>query len=154
MSTGQARPLKWRKVFKVVHGLSHPSVRATKQLLTTKFVWNGMQRDVGNWAKQCIACQSSKIQTHIKATLNKITVSKDSFNHIHVELVGLPSKGYTICSPSWSFLLMAIPLIDTSAASCAQALIFYWNWSTIWHVIWQRSSIYIAPVDMQPFYAY
>ena len=100
MSTGQARPLKWRKVFKVVHGLSHPSVRATKQLLTTKFVWNGMQRDVRNWAKQCIACQSSKIQTHIKATLNKITVSKDSFNHIHVELVGLPSKGYTICSPS------------------------------------------------------
>ena len=69
-STGHARlivPARWRRqVFDIVHGLSHPSVRTTRKLVFNKFVWNGLQRQVGTWAKHCIACQSSKVQAHIR----------------------------------------------------------------------------------------
>ena len=46
MSTGHPRPIvpaTWRrKVFDIVHGLSHPSVHSTRKLIAAKFVWNGL----------------------------------------------------------------------------------------------------------------
>ena len=51
MSTGKARPLvpiSWRRqIFDTIHGLSHPSVRATRKLISIKFVWNGLQKQIG-----------------------------------------------------------------------------------------------------------
>ncbi|KAK3893071.1 hypothetical protein Pcinc_003064 [Petrolisthes cinctipes] len=53
VSTGRPRP--WipsslrRHVFNLIHGLSHPSRRATTQLLTQKFIWHKISRDAGNW---------------------------------------------------------------------------------------------------------
>ena len=42
-STGRSRPVvpaSWRcRVFDTLHGLSHPSVRVTRQLITRRFVW-------------------------------------------------------------------------------------------------------------------
>ena len=76
-STGQPRPIipvGWRrKVFDLVHGLSHPSVRATRQLMANKFVWHGLRKQVGLWAKACIPCQTSKVQRHIRAPLENST---------------------------------------------------------------------------------
>ena len=101
MSTGHARPIVpagWkRRIFDLIHGLSHPSIRTTRKLVATKFVWKGLQKEVGIWAKQCIACQSSKIQTHIRAPLEKFSVPQRRFDHIHVDLVGPlpPSNGFT-----------------------------------------------------------
>lgn len=47
-STGHARPIvpaDWRcQVFDLVHGLSHPSVRATRKLIASKLIWNGLQK--------------------------------------------------------------------------------------------------------------
>ncbi len=135
VSTGRARPLvptSWkRQVFDLVHGLSHPSVRSTRKLIANKFVWNGLQKQVGIWAKQCIACQAAKIQTHIRAPLEMFRVPRRRFDHIHVDLVGPlpPSNGYTHLftiidhSSRWP---EAIPLGNTSAASCAQALVAHW----------------------------
>ena len=63
-STGQARPVvpvSWRrKVFDLIHGLSHPSIRATRKLISSKFIWKGMNSQVGSWAKTCVQCQSSR----------------------------------------------------------------------------------------------
>ena len=104
-STGCPRPLvpaSWRRqVFDLFHGLSHPSVRTTRKFITARFVWNGLQKQIGIWAKQCIACQASKIQTHIKGPLGKFSVPKRHFDHIHMDLVGPlpPSNGFTHCSP-------------------------------------------------------
>ena len=135
VSTGQPRPIvptSWRrKVFDSVHGLSHPSVRSTRKLIASKFIWNGLQKQVGLWAKQCVACQSAKIQTHVKAPLEKFEVPQRRFDHIHVDLVGPlpPSNGFTHLftiidhTSRWP---EAIPLSNTSAASCAQALVSHW----------------------------
>ena len=80
----------WRRqVFDLVHGLFHPSVRATRKLISSKFIWNGLQKQVGVCATQGIPCQSSKIQKHIRAPLEKFSVPHRQFDHIHVDLVGL-----------------------------------------------------------------
>ena len=91
MSTGCPRPIvpaSWRcQVFDLIHSLSHPSVRTTRKLVANKFIWNGLQKQIGTWAKQCIACQSSKVQAHIRAPLEKFSVPHRWFDHIHVDLV-------------------------------------------------------------------
>jgi IS30 family transposase len=125
-------PQNWRlSVFNAVHGLSHPSVRLTKKMVADKFVWFGMRRDVGRFAKACIACQQSKVQTHVAAPLQRFPDSAARFDHIHVDLVGpLPScHGNTFLftivdrATRWP---EAIPLPDSQAATCARALIGHW----------------------------
>ena len=91
-STGNTRPVvpaPWRRqVFDLIHGLSHPSIRTTRKIIASKFVWNGMQKQVGDWAKACIPCQSSKIHRHIKAPLEQFGIPHRCFDHIHVDIVG------------------------------------------------------------------
>lgn len=96
--------------------------------MSQKFVWKGIQKQVGLWAKQCVACQSA---THVKAPLAPFPVPHRRFDHIHVDLVGPlpPSQG---CS----YLLTVIdrftrwpeviPLSDITADECARALLFHW----------------------------
>ena len=133
MSAGYARPIvpaDWRrKVFDLVYGLSHPSVRTTRKLISSKFVWKGLQKQVGMSAKQCVACQSSKVQRHIKSPLHNFGVPERRFDHIHVDLVGpLPPSNrsshlLTIvdCFSRWPEAIN-----DTTSMGCAQVLINHW----------------------------
>ncbi len=112
----------------MIHNISHPSIRSTRKLVTDKFVWKGIQKDVGAWAKPCIPCQLSKIQTHTKPPLVIFPVPRHRFDYIHVGLLP-PSQGYThlftiidrFCR--WPGV---IPLTDITSHSCAQTLIFHW----------------------------
>ena len=135
VSTGNPRPvvpLDLRKqVFEAVHNLSHPGVRTTQRLVAQKFVWNGLKKQVGEWAKQCLPCQRAKITTHVRAPLQKIEVPERRFDHIHVDLVGplQPSQGYThifTIVDRFTRWPEAIPVSDTSAMSCARTLVFHW----------------------------
>eukprot|EP00731_Ephydatia_muelleri_P021797 Em0014g388a len=134
-STGQARPVvpvSWRrKVFDLIHGLSHPSIRATRKLISSKFIWKGMNSQVGSWAKTCVQCQSSKIHTHIKSPLETFNVPHRRFDHIHVDLVGplAHSDGFThllTIVDRFSRWPEAVPLNDISTVACARALIYHW----------------------------
>ena len=121
ISSGRPRPLvpdTWqRTVFDDVHDLSHPSIRATKQLVAATFVWPGLRKQVGIWAKTCLRCQAAKVHRHI--------------DHIHVDIVGpLPP------SQNYRYLLTvvdrftrwpgAIPLVDAQTTTCAKALALHW----------------------------
>ncbi|XP_050689003.1 uncharacterized protein LOC126981608 [Eriocheir sinensis] len=92
VSTGQPRPIipaVWRRrVFDIVHNLAHPSIRATKALMATKFMWHGLHKQVGNWARSCIPCQTSKIQRHTKAPPQSFAPPDRRLDHIHVDIVG------------------------------------------------------------------
>ena len=61
VSTGRPRPVVpssfRRQVFEAIHSLLHPSIRSTKKLIASKFVWFGVRRQVGLWAHACIPCQ-------------------------------------------------------------------------------------------------
>ena len=118
-------------MFDVLHGLSHPSVRATRRLVADKFVWHGLRKQVGLWAKACIACPTSKVQRHIRAPLETFQVPHRRFDHIHVDLVGPlpPSNGFThllTVVDRFTRWPEAIPLSNTSALTCAQALVSQW----------------------------
>jgi cleavage and polyadenylation specificity factor subunit 1 len=135
VSTGHARPIvpaSWRRrVFEAIHNLSHPSIRATRTLVGSKFVWHGLHKQVGAWAKTCITCQTAKIHRHVKAPLDVFKVPHRRFDHINVDIVGPlpPSQGYT-----YLFTIVdrftrwpeAIPMKDISTITCARALVSQW----------------------------
>ncbi len=76
VSTGKQRPVvpkSWhRRIFDAIHNLSHPGVRATCKLVTSKFVWHGVAKEVKEWAKTCLDCQRAKVQRHIRAPVTAI----------------------------------------------------------------------------------
>ena len=63
VSTGHNQPYltaKFRReVFSNLHGLGHPSHRATKPLINTRFVWHGMNIDNARWCRTCKGCQTA-----------------------------------------------------------------------------------------------
>ena len=57
-----------------MHDLSHSLVHTTRKLISVKFVWNGLQKQVGIWAKQCICCQTSQRFRHTSSPLLRSSV--------------------------------------------------------------------------------
>ncbi|XP_070171491.1 uncharacterized protein, partial [Polyergus mexicanus] len=49
-----------RRIFDVVHGLSHPSSRSICKLIQQKFIWPTMKKDIKEWARSCLPCQRAK----------------------------------------------------------------------------------------------
>ena len=131
-STGTARPVvpsSWRRVvFDAIHGLAHPGIRTSRKMVAARFVWHGMNKEVGLWAKTCVPCQRSKVQRHVITPLEHGQLPDRRFQRLHVDIVGPlpPSRGMT-----YLFTIIdrytrwpeAIPMADATAASCARALI-------------------------------
>jgi transposase InsO family protein len=120
-----------RRVFASVHGMAHPGIRATRRLISSRWVWRGMAKDIGDWCRDCQDCQRGKVTRQHKAPLEPIAIPERRFSHIHVDLVGpLPSsEGVTNLltvidrSTRW---LEAIPLQSTTATAVADALVAGW----------------------------
>lgn len=134
-STGRPRP--WiptayrRKIFEMVHGLSHPSRRATANLLKKKFIWHSIAKDAKTWARACHACQRAKIHRHTESGVGTFQQPKRRFSHIHVDVVGPlpPSEGcrylFTIVDRSTRWP-EAVPMKEATTDSCVSALLSQW----------------------------
>ena len=76
MSTGTICPVvpdqlqRTCSIFEHLHLLSHLGIRALQHLVTTRYVWPGINKNVRWWAKTCIRCQQSKIYLHIITPLS------------------------------------------------------------------------------------
>ena len=135
VSLGHPRPIVprtfQRQVFEAIHNLAHPGRKSTVKLVANKFVWHSVKKQVNKWAQECLACQTSKIQSHVRSSVIKIPVPAKKFSHIHVDLVGSfpPSEGFTHlltiidCTTRWP---EAIPMVQTSTKDCAIAFIRHW----------------------------
>ena len=135
VATGVPRPLvpaeMRREVFDLVHGLLHPGKSATVKIMTSKFVWHGISKDVRAWARGCIGCQTAKVHRHNWAPLHKFERASTRFAHVHVDLVEpLPaSKGYThllTVIDRFTQWPEAIPLNQTDAAAIGRAFAMHW----------------------------
>ena len=90
VSTGHNRPYLTakfrRKVFSSLHGLGHPSHRATKPLINTRFVRHGMHIDIARWCRTCKGCQTAKVSRHNTPVYGKFTEPTERFDHVHVDI--------------------------------------------------------------------
>ncbi len=87
--------------FDHLHSVAHPDLRATRRLISSRFVWKGLSTDVTAWA--CLHCKWAKIHHQVQVLLQHIPVPTGSFSHIQLDLVGpTPLKqrpgGSAICS--------------------------------------------------------
>ncbi|GBN04607.1 hypothetical protein AVEN_76911-1 [Araneus ventricosus] len=135
ISTGKARPYvpeKFRcRVFEMLHGLSHPGVKATTNLIKQRFVWKSVNKDVQEWCKFCIPCQESKIHRHTKSPLGLFKLPNARFNHVHIDVVGplLLSKGYNFvltCIYRFSRWPEAFLMCNQLAETVAQTMYTGW----------------------------
>ena len=135
VSTGHIRPYvteKFRKqVFSNLHGLGHPSHRATKPLINTRFVWHGMNIDIAKWCRSCKGCQTAKISRHNKPVFGKFDEPTERFDHIHIDIVGpLPyADGFRYlltCVDRFTHWPEAIPLVDIRTETVTDAFFSGW----------------------------
>jgi hypothetical protein len=98
-STGTFRhivPVSLRRaVFDKLHGVSHPGIRATKRLISSRYVWKGLSTDVATWSRECLKCQSSKVTKHVSLSPQHILVPARRFAHINLDIVGPTCQGYS-----------------------------------------------------------
>ena len=118
------------KVFSALHSLSHPGIRGSRRLISSRFVWRGLANDVRDYCRACLHCQRAKVLRHVRLHPEKIDVPFRRFSHVHVDLVGpLPSShGFTYlltCVDRSTRWPEVIPLVGISAAECASAM-FPW----------------------------
>lgn len=87
-------PLNLRKtIFDKLHNIAHPGISATRKLITKRYFWPNMSKELNTWSKQCLNCQKSKIFIHTKSSVKKIDIPKERFEHIHrtytyIDIVG------------------------------------------------------------------
>ena len=114
-----------RQAFNILHTLANPENKTTQKLISRKFVWHGLKKQVNQWAKEYLVYQRSKIQRHIHAPPETVDVSEMRFTPIHVDLVGPlpPSNGFTYLFTiidRYTRLPEAISLKDPSSKECAR----------------------------------
>jgi len=134
-SAGRPRPFVptalRRQIFDQLHGLSHPGVRTTIKMVTDRFVWPSVNKDVRLWARTCLQCQRSKVSRHVTAPLGNFTPPSSRFSHVHIDLIGpLPvSKGFKYCLTCvdrWTRWPEVCPIQDVTADTVAAAFMTCW----------------------------
>ena len=87
-------------VFEQVHSLAHPGVKASLQLVKSRFFWPDMDRCIRRWVRECISCQSSKVHRHTKTVPSPFSLLSDRFETIHIDIVGPLPPSFLTVSPS------------------------------------------------------
>lgn len=119
------------KIFQQIHNFGHPGIRATRRLVSERFVWHGLARDVAIFTRKCNACATSKIQRHNKAALKELPQPTARFQHVHVDIVGpLPEcdgmKYLLTVIDRYTRWPMATPMPNITADECTKVFLRSW----------------------------
>lgn len=135
ISTGNPRPIVpgnlRRAIFEHFHNLAHPGVAASLHLLSSRYVWPKMRKQINEWVKSCQACQRSKIQRHTKTPLGTFALPDARFSHLHIDLIGPlpPSEGKVYCLTildRYTRWPEVVPITEITAEAVCRALFNGW----------------------------
>jgi transposase InsO family protein len=119
-------------VFAAIHGLAHPGIRATRRLVSSRFVWRGCAANAAGWCRNCQTCQRGKVTRQPAAATKSIPGPERRFMHLHVDLVGprpTSAEGFkylfTIIDRSTRWV-EAISVKNIEAATIVDALVAGW----------------------------
>lgn len=91
ISRNRARPYLPKEfrvsAYNALHGISHPGIRATRKMIQDRYIWHGMNKDIGIWTKSCINCQKSKVHRHTFSAHGHF-IHTNRFEHLHMDIVG------------------------------------------------------------------
>ncbi|CAB4062222.1 unnamed protein product [Lepeophtheirus salmonis] len=80
-------PQRFRhKMFVKLHGLSHRGIRASQCLMTSRFIWPSINKDVLQWTRTCIKCQTAKVMHHTVSPPQAFTPISTRFKHLILTL--------------------------------------------------------------------
>ena len=118
-------------VFDSIHFFSHPGVAASFDLISKRFVWDNMRKDVQAMVRSCNKCQRAKVFRHTKAPLGTFAQPDARFSHIHLDFIGPfpPSDGKQYCMTivdRFTRWPEVIPTADMTAETTARALMEGW----------------------------
>lgn len=149
-------PLRLREsIIASLHNLSHPGVKTTSKLIKHRYFWPSMDASIKDFVKGCLRCQQSKVIRHTKAPIEPISAPTDRFETIHIDIVGplptaahpdipypLPFRYILTCIDRATRWPEAIPLIDVTATSVAQAFVEGWvsRFGVPLHVVTDRGT--------------
>jgi hypothetical protein len=121
-----------RAIFEAVNNVAHLGIRASRQLISSCFVWPRLAADVAQWCKNCTQCHKAKPANKPAATVQPLPVLQARFSEVHTDIVGpLPatSEGFqyflTVIDRSTRWA-EAMPLKTVGAADCAAAFVAGW----------------------------
>jgi len=133
--TGYQRPFVpqtlRKRIFDQYHNLAHPGAKRTRALISSRYVWPNLNKDVGEWTRSCLICQQAKFSRHISASLSQFPSNIDRLDHVHLDIIGeLPiSNGMRYCltmidrATRW---FEVIPIANITAQTVADAFICNW----------------------------
>jgi hypothetical protein len=126
-------PVSFRQaIFSHIHSIAHPGIRATKRMISARYVWRGMAADIAGFCRDCQRCARGKVTSTVHTQIQPIELLVKRFSHVHIDIVGpLPALpgGCTHLltmvdrSTRWA---EAVPLVNTSTTSCAAAFFNSW----------------------------
>lgn len=118
-------------LFRQLHDLSHPGIRASQRMMFSRFIWTGINKDVRDWTRTCVQCQASKVTRHTVSPPAAFTPRSSRLEHVHVDLIGpLPhSNGYKYlltCVDRFTRWPEAVPVEDITTDTIARAFVNTW----------------------------
>jgi len=120
-----------QQLFEQHHNTAHFGINATQHLLTDRYVWPNMKRDIKQWCQECLMCQQYKVNRHNKPQIHPSVSPTSRFNNVHMDIVGpLPIiDGYAyIVTLIDKFIRWpeALPVKSITADIIANTLIDQW----------------------------
>ena len=133
------KPLQ-EPIIRHFHQLGHFGFRKTAGLITTRYYWHDMRKDIKQFCRSCEDCQRSKVTRHTSAGSLAFNLPSNRLETVHIDIVGplpVPDRKHDVsCGLTPRYLLTMIdrstgwleatPLESVTTQSVANAFIATW----------------------------